>query len=160
MATQKRIYIDTSIPSAYYTLRTDDESLTRQRATRQWWEKYTDLLTITSSIVVILELSRGEHNIKKDRLDLLKDIELFESSSEIQEIVQVYIDRLVMPQDPFGDAHHLAIASFHKLDVLLTWNCLHLANPNKLNLITQINKELGLSTPELTTPFTFLGDND
>lgn len=124
---QKRIYVDTSIPSAYYTLRNDTESLIRQRTTRQWWDKYADLFTITSSTVVILELSRGKHSIKKDRLDLLKDVELLESTNEIQKIVQVYIDRLIMPQDPFGDAHHLALASFYKLDALLTWNCLHLA---------------------------------
>lgn len=160
MVIQKRIYIDTSIPSAYYTLRNDTESLIRQRATRQWWDKYADLFTITSSTVVILELSRGKHGIKKDRLDLLKDVELLESTNEIQKIVQVYIDRLIMPQDPFGDAHHLALASFYKLDALLTWNCLHLANPNKLDFITQINREFGLPTPELTTPLTYLGGTD
>src|SRR5712691_1000632 len=33
----------------------------------------------------------------------------------------------VMPADPAGDALHLAIASFHKCDFLLTWNCQHLA---------------------------------
>ncbi len=65
-----------------------------------------------------------------------------------------------MPHDPFGDAHHLAIASFHKLDALLTWNCLHLANPNKLDVISQINHELGLPTPELITPLTYYGGTD
>ena len=143
-----------------YTLRTDAESLTRQRATRQWWNRYVDLYILTSSDVVIFELSRGKHEVKKARLNLIKNIELFESSNEIQKIVQVYIDRLVMPHDPFGDAHHLAIASFHKLDALLTWNCLHLANPNKLDVISQINHELGLPTPELITPLTYYGGTD
>ena len=153
----KRVYIDTSIPSAYYTLRTDTESITRQRITRQWWEEYVDKITITSSTAVILELIRGNHEIKNARLDLLKDIEIFESTFEIQNIVQVYIDKLIMPKDPFGDALHLAIASFHELDTLLTWNCIHLANSNKQGLVEGTNKELGLSTPELATPLTFLG---
>lgn len=153
----QQIYIDTSIPSSYYTLRTDNESLTRQKATQEWWNKYQDVYTLATSTIVVLELSRGEHAVKESRLNLIKDIKLIESSSEILGIVQIYIDRLIMPQDPFGDAHHLAIASFHKLDVLLTWNCLHLANPNKFDAITQINRELGLQTPKLTTPFTYLG---
>ena len=96
LATQKRIYIDTSIPSAYYTLRTDAESRIRQRATRQWWEKYADLFTITSSTAVVLELSRGKHDVKQARLALLKNIQLFESIDEIQKIVQVYIDKLII----------------------------------------------------------------
>ena len=79
------------------------------------------------------------------------------STSEIQRIAQVYINKLIMPQEPQGDALHLAIASFHKVDVLLTWNLAHIANPNKLNFITQINRELGLPTPELTTPLNYLG---
>jgi len=40
-----------------------------------------------------------------------------------------------MPKDPVGDAHQLAIASFHKVDSLLTWNCKNLVNANKFNHI-------------------------
>ena len=68
-----------------------------------------------------------------------------------------HIERLIMPQKPQADALHLAIASFHEIDVMLTWNCTHLANPNKFNFITRINRELGLPTPELTTPLDYLG---
>lgn len=55
------------------------------------------------------------------------------------------------------DAQHVAITSYHNIDVLLTWNLAHIANPNKLNFITRINQGLGLSTPELTTPLNYLG---
>ena len=62
-----------------------------------------------------------------------------------------------MPQDPLGDAFHLAIASFYRVDALLTWNLAHLANPNKFDYIVEINHELGLPTPELTTPLDYSG---
>ena len=62
-----------------------------------------------------------------------------------------------MPQDPAGDALHLAIASFHRMDTLLTWNRSHIANPNKIPLIQWINQELGLAIPELTTPLNYSG---
>jgi predicted nucleic acid-binding protein len=78
-------------------------------------------------------------------------------TDEIVEIAQIYIDKLVMPKAP-GDALHLAIASYHKVDALLTWNCRHLANANKLNHIRRVNFEIGLSTPILTTPLNYLGD--
>ena len=52
---------------------------------------------------------------------------------------------------------HLALASFHRADVLLTWNCLHLANPNKMQHIRLVNYELGLPMPALTTPLNYVG---
>ena len=65
-----------------------------------------------------------------------------------------------MPQDPSGDALHLALASYYNVDALLTWNCKHFANLNKVSLIRQINTELGLPTPELVTPLNYLGIDD
>ena len=119
--------------------------------------EHADQCILTSSIAVATELRRAESKVTQDRLGLLEGIELFASTSEIQRIAQVYIDKLIMPQEPQGDALHLAIASFHKVDVLLTWNLAHIANPNKFDFITRLNHELGLSTPLLTTPLNYLG---
>ena len=154
---QKRIYIETTIPSSYYTLRTDEESIFRQKLTRQWWDEYAELFILTSSTAVVEELEQGSRQVTLDRLALLEGIEMFEPTVESVQIAQIYIERLIMPQKPQGDALHLAIASFHEIDVMLTWNCTHLANPNKFNFITRINRELGLPTPELTTPLDYLG---
>ncbi len=154
---QKRIYIETTIPSSYYTLRTDEESLIRQKLTRQWWDEYANLFTLTSSTAVVQELRRGSDQITLNRISLLEGVELFDPTVEISQIAQIYMERLIMPQEPQGDALHLAIASFHSVDILLTWNCTHLANPNKFDFITRINRELGLTTPELKTPHDYLG---
>ena len=152
---QKRIYIETTIPSSYYTLRTDEKSLVRQKLTRQWWDEYADMFTLTSSSAVVEELEQGSKQATLDRLALLDGIEIFVSSIEILQIAQIYIDKLIMPKEPQGDALHLAFASFHQVDAMLTWNCIHLANPNKFDYIARINQELGLTTPELTTPIDY-----
>lgn len=52
-----------------------------------------------------------------------------------------------------GDAAHLAIASLHAVDVLLTWNGRHLANANKTGHIRAVNSRLGIATPIIATPF-------
>ena len=158
--TQYRVYIETSIPSFYFTLRTDTESLARQSWTRKWWKEYADQFTLVSSTAVIDELRRGTSEKTQARIDLIKDLEMLPAPSRINQIAQTYIDRSIMPQDLFGDAHHLALASFHNADALLTWNCKHLANLNKIYLIRQINQELGLPTPELATPLNYLGVDD
>ena len=67
-------------------------------------------------------------------------------------IVDAYIQHHLMPNDPKGDALHLALASYHRCQFLLTWNCAHLANANKQEHIRHINALLGLHVPILTTP--------
>ena len=158
--TKKRIYIDTSIPSSYYTLRTDEDALTKQRTTRHWWGEYANQFSLTSSPAVIAELTRGRSEATQMRRALIESIELLPITDQIRQIAQIYIGRLVMPQDPHGDALHLAIASFHNMDAILTWNLAHIANPNKIHLIQQVNRELGLSTLDLTTPLDYFGGTD
>ena len=158
--TQHRVYIETTIPSFYYTLRTDIESRAMQSWTRKWWNQYADQFTLVSSLAVIEELSDGTSEKTRDRIDLVENLEMLSISPRIHRITQIYIDRLIMPQDPFGDALHLAIASFYNVDALLTWNYKHIANLNKTYRIRQINQELGLPTPELATPLNYLGAED
>lgn len=158
--TQHRVYVETTIPSFYYTLRTDIESRAMQSWTRKWWDQYADQFTLVSSIVVIEELSDGTSEKTQDRINLVKDLEMLSVTTRIDQIAQTYIDRLIMPQDRFGDAHHVALASFYDMDALLTWNYKHIANINKIYRIRQINSELGLPTPELVTPLNYLGVDD
>ena len=83
---------------------------------------------------------------------LAKNIDLLAVTPEIRGIIKVYIDHNLMPKDDAGDAAHLAVASYHEVDYLLTWNCRHLANANKFEMIRNINMKMGLFTPELITP--------
>ena len=84
------------------------------------------------------------------------------SRTKIEEIARTYVARLVMPNDPAGDAMHLALASFHRIEVLLTWNCQHLANPNKMEHIQVVNFAMGLPVPLVTTPLNYFsgGEDD
>ena len=61
--------------------------------------------------------------------------------------------------DPGGDALHLAVASFHRCDFLVTWNCKHLANANKFGHIRQVNDILRIGNPTLVTPLELLNEN-
>ena len=155
------VYIETTIPSFFHTARTDTRSRARQRWTREWWEVIAPNFELHSSDAVIAELQRGTlEGLKRRRIDLVSSLTLLEVSTEVMDIATMYIDRLVMPRDGAGDALHLALASFYSMDVLLTWNCKHLANPNKFGHIDRVNTELGLTTPLLTTPLNYLSEDD
>lgn len=89
-------------------------------------------------------------------LEMLNGVSILQVSPGVVEIVQTYTAHQMMPSDPTGDALHLALASFHKCDYLLTWNCKHLANANKFQHIRLVNTMLGLFVPALVTPLEFL----
>lgn len=124
--------------------------------TRDWWDNQRQDFDLVSSSAVIDELRKGEHPLKQEKLALMKSVRLLPYADEIGRIVDVYVARTVMPNDPRGDALHLAYASFYKCDVLLSWNCQHIVNYRKAGHIQRINGLLRLHVPALLTPFELL----
>ncbi|AFZ57574.1 hypothetical protein Anacy_2095 [Anabaena cylindrica PCC 7122] len=149
---KSKIYIETSIPSFYHEIRTEPDMIARREWTRFWWNNVRQQYDVFTSIAVLDELNKGNFPNKEEVIELINDIPLIDIEPEIAEIVQTYIQNQVMPSDPLGDALHLAIASYHKCDFLLTWNCRHLANANKFGHIRRVNVMLGLYVPALVTP--------
>lgn len=84
-----------------------------------------------TSLAVIDELERGSFAAKQPCLELVTPLPLLAMDTAVLEVVEAYIRHLVMPADPVGDALHLALASYHRCDFLVTWNCKHIANANK-----------------------------
>ena len=156
-----RVYIETTIPSAYFNTRLEPESVARQNWTREWWDERRLLYEVVTSDAVLEELSCGTLAVTQSRLNLLHNLPLIEITPHVEEVAATYIEHKLMPVDSQGDALHLALASVHKCDILLTWNCRHLANYNKAAHIRLVNTELGLHVPTLITPFELLeGDDD
>jgi len=157
---EKIVYIETSIPSFYHEVRPEPEMIARKNWTRDWWDNQRKYYQPVTSLAVIEELEKGDYPNKEKVLKLLDDIPILEISLELTDIVDTYVNRKLMPANIKGDALHLAIASFHACDFLLTWNCKHLANANKFGHIRRINTLLGLFVPVITTPFELLSWED
>ena len=155
---KQKLYIETSIPSFYYDEKTAPEAVVRKEWTRKWWDNYRNQYILVTSPAVLDELSNCKEPKRTKTIKLISELPLISIESEILEIVQTYIQHKVMPDDPVGDALHLALASYHKCDFLLTWNCKHLANANKFNHIRRVNVMLGLYIPLLVTPLELLGE--
>lgn len=85
---------------------------------------------------------------------------LLEVVPEVADTVRHYIASSLMPANPSGDALHLALASHHRCDFLVTWNCRHLANANKFGHIRSVNSALRLAVPALVTPMELMGVED
>jgi hypothetical protein len=151
-----RVYIETSIPSFYCSSRDDPESVARKNWTQHWWDFKQGNYELVTSSAVLDELDQWDSAAKVAALELLTDVPLLPMDPPVVEIVQTYVRHSVMPTDPSGDALHLALASYHKCEFLVTWNCKHLANANKFRHIQRINTLLGLYVPALVTPLELL----
>jgi predicted nucleic acid-binding protein len=157
---KKRVYIETTIPSFYFESRSDPEMAARRVWTRRWWNDAAGRYELVTSVAVVEELSRGDFAAREECLRLIEHLPLVAVEPAVAEIVQAYVAHQVMPRDPVGDALHLALASYHRCDFLVTWNCRHLANANKFDHIRRINTLLGLFVPALVTPLELTGEDD
>lgn len=154
----KSVYVETTIPSFYHEVRVEPDMVARRGWTREWWDEHLWEYNAYTSEAVIEELGSGSFPGRDDAMELVKDLPLLDIDEGVADIVAAYILHHVMPGDPAGDALHLAVASFHKCDFLVTWNCRHLANANKFGHIRRVNTLLGLFTPAIVTPLELLGE--
>lgn len=154
---KETLYLDTSVPSAYY----DDRVMWRLEYTRQWWKDELHKYDVFISEIVIAEM-RGTEDPKRrnELLELVKEFSEFKLSSEIEEIAGGYVNQGVVPQSHFPDALHIALASFHKIDFLITWNCEHLAEAHRCRRVRLFNTSAGLFVPEIVTPMELVGGKE
>jgi len=154
------VYLDTTIPSFYHEARTEPEMVARREWTRQWWDNCRPSYEVFISEAVVEELETGSFPTRYDALALIEELPLLEVNEAIADAAAAYVSHHVMPEDPVGDALHLAVASFHKCDFLLTWNCRRLANANKFGHIRRVNTLLGFFVPAMVTPLELLGETE
>ena len=151
------IYVETTIPSFYSEKRKGVDIEARRKWTRKWWAKPKPDQRLVTSAVVFEELERIPDAARREAsLALVRSLEELDYTTEVAEVAAVYLQHRLMPAAAIGDADHLALASFYNCDMLVTWNCRHLANANKTDHIRRVNALLGLRTPLLVTPLELL----
>ena len=74
------------------------------------------------------------------------------------EIAESLLALSIVPMKAAEDALHVAIATVHGMDFLLTWNCRHIANPIIQARIAAQLESIGLLLPFICTPEELLGE--
>ena len=146
------VYIETSVFGAYFDDRSDPVSAAQRLWTRQWWTHAPERYRLVTGQPVLDELLHPAYPHSARACALAASVPVVSIVDETANIVQTYIRMKLMPRNPLGDALHVALASYHKCDFLLTWNCAHIANPTKFRRLQIVNTSLGLFVPLLATP--------
>ena len=153
------VYIETSIPSFYFETRRSPTVVSWREATRRWWDVHRSQYSLCTSALVHNELARAPAAKAQRAMGLLDGVPLLGPLPAMADVVQFYVEHRLMPAGAEGDAGHLALASMHGMQFLLTWNCRHLANANKTQHLAVLNARLGLHTPIITTPLSLVPED-
>ena len=130
-----------------------------QQVTREWWATRGSFELFISQFVLD-EASAGDGEAAAQRLNALRDVALLDVTEDAILLAADLVAGGGLPTKARLDALHIAVATVHGMDFLLTWNCKHIANANKLPHIRRVNALLGLETPALATPLQLLEKDD
>jgi predicted nucleic acid-binding protein len=150
---KESIYLETTVVS-YYTSKPSRDIivLAHQEITRHWWDKALNRYDAFISEIVVEEARAGDPEAAKKRLGILTKFIHLDLNPMVEKMAQVYVAKLKIPPRALRDAIHLAVASVHGVDYLVTWNCSHIANGEVIKKLMQINLIHGIKTPVICTP--------
>ena len=147
------VYIETSVVS-YLTARPSRDLIVagHQQVTADWWEKVLPVVSTFISELVLEEASKGDDNAATLRLARITDIPVLEVVDEVDGLARDYAVALKLPGKALADAYHMALATWHGIDYVVSWNCTHIASGRVQKVLMGVNNTMGFQTPILCTP--------
>lgn len=100
----------------------------RQQTTRDWWEHKRLVQELFTSQIVLDEIAAGETDMARQRLKLLSGIPLLRVNDPAEQLTLEILKSGLLPASADRDAAHVALATIFEMDLLLSWNCRHIAN--------------------------------
>ena len=156
-----KVYLETSIVS-YLVARPSRDLITaaHQQVTHAWWEARGPEFELLVSQLVLDEAAAGDPDVAQRRLALLRDVPVLEIDQQVEDVARALIDGVGLPARAGADAVHIAAATRHDVDFLLTWNCAHIANAQLRPRIERVCRQQGYRVPVLCTPDELMGEVD
>ena len=147
-----KLYLDTSVWNFFFA----DDAPEKRDITKRFFDSIKEgIYEIFISEVVIREINDAPEPKRKALFDLVNKytpVEL-ETTEEADELTEFYMERGIIPEGKREDAFHVAIATAHEMDAIITWNYQHLANLRKSELFNGVNLERGYTKRlEIVTP--------
>ena len=148
-----KLYLETTIPSYLTARRSRDPVLAGQHeATRRWWDDCRADYELCVSQFVESEAAQGDPGMAAARIAKLDGVLRLPLTAEALAIADELIAGGLVPAKARVDAAHIGVATIHRMDYLLTWNCRHIRNPDKLWQIERLCTRLGYECPRICTP--------
>ena len=153
-----KLYIETTIPSYLVSPPSRDLIVAgHQQTTRVWWDTRRDDFEIFVSQFIIDEASGGDKTEAQKRLNAIETFPQLEVNDDVLRLAEALLSNNIIPKKAATDAAHIAVASVHGMDYLMTWNCAHIANATIFNAVKNICITEGFFFPIICTPEELMG---
>ena len=147
------VYIETTIVSFFVAGPSRDAILgAHQQLTRQWWQDERQRYKCVTSEEVLREAALGDAEMSRRRAEALAGMTVFLVDDTARGVAREILAEMILPPAAASDAIHAAVASLNQVNILLTWNCRHLANPHLLRRLRALMARRSLTLPEICTP--------
>jgi hypothetical protein len=111
-----------------------------------------------SSNEVLREASQGDAEMVRLRLAALREVAVILAPPQALALARDILRENILPPTVLSDAIHASMAAILAADILLTWNCRHLANPHLLPRLRAFMGRHALNLPEVCTPMELMGE--
>lgn len=142
-----RLYFDTSVFGGVY----DKEF---EKETKQLFEmiKQGKVVCLYSDIVEF-ELETAPKKIKEHFSQIPNQCkEFLEIDEAAENLARKYIKEKVVGKTSLDDCRHIAIATVHKADFLISWNFKHIVNVFRIQGYNSVNLKNGYKQLEIRSP--------
>lgn len=144
---KQRIYLDTSVFGGLH-----DEEF------QQYTEPLFDRIKKSEFIIILSNITEGElenapEKVKKTPKLLPKNsTEYVKSDIESARLAKKYIDEGVVGLTSYADCLHIALATIHNADILLSWNFKHIVNVVRIIGYNSVNIAEGYKPIDIRSP--------
>ena len=144
-----KLYLDTTIFNYAFA----DDCPTERDITLKFFRQI-DRFEVCISDIVLREIFRCEEIKQKKLLDIVHrhDLEVFNFDDNADELAIAYVKNGIIPVKYQDDANHIALASVHNCDVLLSWNFQHIVKVKTKREVAGINLLKGYNLIDIYTP--------
>ncbi len=148
---QQRLYIDTSVFGGYYDIEFKEFTI-----------PLFDRINNGEFILLYSAVTQDElFNAPEKVQQLMTSVnidssEFLEITNEAIDLATEYITEKVVGKTSFADCLHIAIATIHKADYLISWNFKHIVNVDRIRGYNSINIKNGYKQLEIRSPRDFM----
>jgi len=146
---EETLYLDTSVPSAYY----DERVKERQEATIKFWREVLPDYQVHISETTIEELEdTKDETLRRNLRKLIKGFKVLKINEKIRDLASAYVEKGVFSEKYIDDALHVAIASFYEISYVVSWNFEHLVKVKTRRWVNSVNILEGYKEIEIVSP--------
>lgn len=147
------VYLETTVVGMIASREHPDPViLAHQTVSRRWWKTAPFLYDLRISDLVVAECNAGDPVAAADRLAIIESVLLLPPNQSAESLTNALIAGKAVPDSEPRDAAHIALATVHGIDFLVTWNFKHILNPHTQHLIDKICRDNGYEPATICTP--------